>query len=198
MVLELVAKVCPQEESPDTSLPLMELGIDSLAGIELGSLLLRQFPELGLPVPVLLIYELPTMDAIVDRIWKALPQLAISAAIQLPKAPTLTQISRDDDSRVAVIGLALRCVGPDSDITTPAQLWEVLKKQGCISARTLKERGWSAGSSGYRFCVSRYLRTICRWVLAGCREFRRCFFQHQPKCGSAHGPTTALFADSGL
>lgn len=148
MVLELVAKVCPQEDSPDTSLPLMELGIDSLAGIELGSLLLRQFPEFGLPVPVLLIYELPTVDAIVNRVWKGLSQLAISE-FQVPQAPSSLPMSRDDDSRVAVIGLALRCVGPDGDIATPNQLWEVLKKQGCISSRTPKERGWSATASGH-------------------------------------------------
>ncbi|MCI3224102.1 type I polyketide synthase [Streptomyces sp. NP-1717] len=116
----------------DTSLPFADLGLDSLASVDLHR---RLTAETGLRLPVTVAYDCPTAEALTDRLIAD----ALGAA---PDAPVTAEHAGGDEP-VAVVGIGCRFPG---GVNTPDDLWQLLDRGGEVLSTFPDDRGWELDS----------------------------------------------------
>jgi polyene macrolide polyketide synthase len=116
-VSELVAKVLDLEnpQTLDTSRPLSELGLNSLKAVELRNMLQR---DLGKSFPATLVFDCPTIDAVVEYVATEVFGLKRSASSRVV-APAPVRF----DDPIAIIGVSCRFPGGADD---PDKFWRLL------------------------------------------------------------------------
>jgi acyl transferase domain-containing protein/acyl carrier protein len=101
----------PADVALETGRPLVELGADSIMAVELRDTLAR---DLAIPLPATLIFDHPTLDAVIAHL---VAELAPTA-----DAPTTPQSIARRDEPIAVIGLGCRFPGA----ADPRALWTLV------------------------------------------------------------------------
>ncbi|MFB8351356.1 SDR family NAD(P)-dependent oxidoreductase [Streptomyces niveus] len=122
----------PELGPVDTSLPFADLGLDSLASVDLHR---RLTAETGLRLPVTVAYDCPTAEVLTDR-------LIAEALGTAPEAPVAAEHTGDDEP-VAVVGIGCRFPG---GVNTPDDLWQLLDRGGEVLSTFPDDRGWDLGS----------------------------------------------------
>ena len=118
LVSALVAEVCGGAVPSDA--PLVAAGLDSLDAIEFRN---RLQTATGRPLPLSLVYEHPTIDAVVQLLAPAsTPEPAVARAPRAPAAAPATGAG----GGAAVVVAGMDCWLPRSQ--SPAELWGVLVK----------------------------------------------------------------------
>ncbi|KAF8817832.1 putative type I fatty acid synthase, partial [Cardiosporidium cionae] len=125
IVIETATLVLGSADLPPLDAPLQEIGIDSLAAVELRNELSRR---LGVQLPATTLFDYPTINAMVEHI-----QIQVLGDHHSPRnlksiAPSLAPIYKNES--IAVIGLSCRLPG---GVGNPAQLWEMLSlEKACV------------------------------------------------------------------
>ncbi|QKV96583.1 SDR family NAD(P)-dependent oxidoreductase [Streptomyces sp. NA02950] len=114
---------------PDMRLPFADLGLDSLAAVDLHR---RLGEETGLDLPVTVAYDCPTPDALADRLLTG----ALGTAALPPPEP---ETAGPADEPVAVVGIGCRFPG---GIHSPDALWRLLVDGGEVLSGFPDDRGW--------------------------------------------------------
>ncbi|MEX5710407.1 SDR family NAD(P)-dependent oxidoreductase [Parafrankia sp. FMc6] len=108
-----------------------DLGFDSLAGVELRD---RLAEATGLTLPAGLVYDQPTVDALVTHLDGLLTGRAAAAA---PSRREGTGTGTDDP--IVIVSMACRLPG---GIASPEQLWELVSAGGDAVGPFPTDRGW--------------------------------------------------------
>ncbi|MCX4911494.1 type I polyketide synthase [Streptomyces sp. NBC_00878] len=112
----------------DPTLPFAELGLDSLAAVDLHR---RLTERTGLDLPVTVAYDCPTADAMAGRLLAEALGTRDDTPLPLPQGPV--------DEPVAVVGIGCRFPG---GVSTPADLWQLLTDGGEVLSGFPEDRGW--------------------------------------------------------
>ncbi|MGW6512915.1 beta-ketoacyl synthase N-terminal-like domain-containing protein, partial [Streptomyces niveus] len=116
----------------DTSLPFADLGLDSLAAVDLHR---RLTEETGLSLPVTVAYDCPTAGVLADR-------LIAEALGTVPGTPVAAEHDGDHEP-VAVVGIGCRFPG---GVNSPDELWQLLDRGGEVLSTFPDDRGWDLDS----------------------------------------------------
>ncbi|MFE5664238.1 SDR family NAD(P)-dependent oxidoreductase [Streptomyces niveus] len=116
----------------DTSLPFADLGLDSLAAVDLHR---RLTQETGLSLPVTVAYDCPTAGVLADR-------LIAEALGTVPGTPVAAEHAGDHEP-VAVVGIGCRFPG---GVNSPDELWQLLDRGGEVLSTFPDDRGWDLDS----------------------------------------------------
>ncbi len=121
--------------------PFIQLGMDSLTGMELRR---RLASDTGIAVPATAVFDHPTPGALTDFVLAELARIAGEAAARPSPdsaAATTTGIARDDDP-IVIVGMACRYPG---DTRSPDDLWQLVADGvDAIGARPLRSTRSSA------------------------------------------------------
>ncbi|MFE0176327.1 SDR family NAD(P)-dependent oxidoreductase [Streptomyces sp. NPDC059002] len=112
----------------DPTLPFADLGLDSLAAVDLHR---RLTERTGLDLPVTVAYDCPTADAMAGRLLAE----ALGAPDDVP--PTVSRGPADEP--VAIVGIGCRFPG---GVSSPADLWRLLTDGGEVLSGFPDDRGW--------------------------------------------------------
>ncbi|MEV6908285.1 SDR family NAD(P)-dependent oxidoreductase [Amycolatopsis sp. NPDC051071] len=110
----------------------VELGFDSLAAVDFHR---RLTERTGLALPVAVVFDHPTPDALARSLHSALFGETASEEDE--------QVARHDSEPIAIVGMACRFPG---GVGTPAELWRVLAEGGDVISGFPGNRGWDTGS----------------------------------------------------
>ncbi|MEU6392295.1 type I polyketide synthase [Streptomyces sp. NPDC046939] len=117
--------------SPDT--PFTQLGLDSLTALELRNALSQ---ATGVPLPVTLVFDHPTPEAVTDLLLVELaPAEQASASAEARTAGTAPPA----DDPIAIIGMGCRFPG---GVETPEQFWDLLLQGEDAIGDFPADRGW--------------------------------------------------------
>ncbi|WP_128382275.1 type I polyketide synthase, partial [Streptomyces cavernae] len=127
--------------------PFKDLGIDSLTAVEVRN---RLAAATGLSLPATLVFDHPTPAAAARHLLTRLVDQPAEPAVQ--GAPvTQAPVAAPTDESLAIVGMACRFPG---DVTSPAQLWELLLDGRDAITGFPTDRGWDlsglAGQAGLR------------------------------------------------
>uniref|UniRef100_A0A0G4G258 Carrier domain-containing protein n=1 Tax=Chromera velia CCMP2878 TaxID=1169474 RepID=A0A0G4G258_9ALVE len=140
-ISETVVSICKQvlgiTDAPPMDAPLTELGVDSLAAVELRNALAE---KLGVKLSATALFDYPTVSAIIDHIdAEVAKQIAASkqsggeeggVADAAPVDGDLILSASDNNEGLAVVGIGCRFGGSSS---SPDSMWEMMmKKTDCI------------------------------------------------------------------
>ncbi|MCP2094325.1 Acyl transferase domain-containing protein [Actinosynnema pretiosum] len=135
-VAEAIAQARPDDAASGAALdaeqPFAAQGLDSLAAVHLHRVLTERT---GIPLPVSLAYDCPTLPELVDRLLRAAD--GTDDAVDVPTAPAV------DDEPVAIVGIGCRFPGGVDD---PAALWRLLAEGGTVLSDFPSDRGWDLGA----------------------------------------------------
>jgi len=124
----------PPSETLDPSTGFFQLGMDSLMSV---TLLRRLSEATGVELAPAVVFNHPTVGALVDFLATVLPELAEPGQL----APQLRNVTQSADAEpIAVVGMACRFPG---GVNNPQQYWELLKAGRSGIVRVPPER-WDA------------------------------------------------------
>jgi 3-oxoacyl-(acyl-carrier-protein) synthase/acyl carrier protein len=128
-VENLLGEEVPQE-GVDISAPLMDMGLDSLAGTQL----MRQMNDsLGVDLSPTLLFDYPTMNALSDHLAGLVSDKMVSqdVASKVPEQVASRSVDSSDRS-VAIIGMSCRFPG---GIEGTAMFWDVIQAGRCVVSK---------------------------------------------------------------
>ncbi|TYK52464.1 type I polyketide synthase [Actinomadura decatromicini] len=117
----------PKPDTIPVARPFVDLGFDSLTGLELRN---RLGAATGLDLPASLVFDHPTPEALAEHLWDALLG-------RRERGEVRTAIAADEP--IAVVGMACRYPG---EIATPEQLWDLLARGEHTITDLPGNRGW--------------------------------------------------------
>ncbi|MCF3123072.1 SDR family NAD(P)-dependent oxidoreductase [Streptomyces arenae] len=168
----------------DTTLPFTDLGLDSLAAVDLHR---RLTERTGLDLPVTVAYNCPTVDAMAELLLaEALGTTDDESAAPPPEGPA--------DEPVAVVGIGCRFPG---GVGSPADLWRLLSEGGEVLTGFPDDRGWDLGSlfdEDPEVAGSAYVRS--GGFLDTATEFDADFFGISPREALAMDPQQRLVLET--
>ncbi|MFK4106525.1 SDR family NAD(P)-dependent oxidoreductase, partial [Streptomyces sp. NPDC019531] len=131
----VLRRVRPDEEpAPDPVLPFKELGLDSLALVEVHA---RLNAATGLALPVTVAFDHPTPELLAGRLRAELLGEQDGVA-ELPSGAS--RESRDgDDEPIAVVGIGCQLPG---GIDSPEALWQAVTEGRTVVGPFPADRGW--------------------------------------------------------
>lgn len=144
LVVTEVRAVCgiPPEEHLDISLPFVDLGMNSLAGVVLRDRLASLTGLEGLPST--LVFDQPTPFAVSDYLWHQLSSSSTSSTnrgLSSVSARSKYPLAIDDPCEpIAIISMDCRYPGK---IDSPASLWDVVASGTDVTSRFPSDRGWN-------------------------------------------------------
>ncbi len=112
-----------------------ELGLDSLAGVQLARGLREQT---GLPLTSSLVFDYPTPAALARHL---LGEVSGVVAGALSTARAVPAVARADEP-VAIVGMGCRYPGGEQPVRSPRELWEMLAAGGDAIGWFPTDRGW--------------------------------------------------------
>lgn len=149
LVLGEIRGICElgPEERLDVNLPFVEFGMNSLAGVVLCD---RLASLTGLDrLPITLIYDHPTPLAMSDYLYRQLLDRASDPrqnAPHLQRPPTeISTPSPNDHTSDPIAIISMACRYPDS-ISSPGDLWDVVKTDTDATSNFPMDRGWDLDS----------------------------------------------------
>ncbi|MET8179268.1 type I polyketide synthase [Streptomyces sp. NPDC005336] len=112
----------------DPRLPFAELGLDSLAAVDLHR---RLSAETGLDLPVTVAYDCPTPEALADRL--------LAGALGTDAVAPVERVTGPVDEPVAVVGIGCRFPG---GVHSADAVWQLLSDGGEVLSGFPDDRGW--------------------------------------------------------
>ncbi|MEV5978535.1 type I polyketide synthase [Streptomyces sp. NPDC052114] len=168
----------------DASLPFTDLGLDSLAAVDLHR---RLTERTGLDLPVTVAYNCPTVDAMAARLLAdALGAADDESGTPVPTGPA--------DEPVAVVGIGCRFPG---GVGSPADLWRLLSEGGEVLTGFPDDRGWDLAAlydEDPEVAGSAYVRS--GGFLDTATEFDADFFGISPREALAMDPQQRLVLET--
>ncbi|MER6256115.1 type I polyketide synthase [Streptomyces sp. NPDC001584] len=121
--------------------PFNDLGLDSLAAVELRNALTA---VTGLRLPATLVFDHPSPRALADHILERIAADGpVTAAAVLGADPAAVTTPADDDEPIAIVGMSCRFPG---GVSSPEDLWRLVA-DGTDAVTTFPtNRGWDLGS----------------------------------------------------
>ncbi|MFJ3232121.1 SDR family NAD(P)-dependent oxidoreductase [Streptomyces sp. NPDC086787] len=167
----------------DTSLPFRQLGLDSLAIVDLQR---RLSTATGLDLPVSIAFDHPTPRALAGQLLRELLGDTSAEAV----TPDGHDEERDPGEPVAIVGMACRYPG---GITSPAGLWDLVAAGGDAIGPLPEDRGWDVAGL-YDPDPDAPGKTYARegGFLYGAAEFDADFFGISPREAAAMEPQQRL------
>nr|WP_086821561.1 type I polyketide synthase [Allokutzneria sp. NRRL B-24872] len=171
----------PEAVAPDR--PLRELGLHSLAAVELHR---RLAAATGLDLPVTLAFDYPTPFALAQHLLAE--SLGLGGAVFAPS------VAAGSDEPIAIVGMGCRYPG---DLDSPEKLWEFLLAGGDAISEFPADRGWDVDGlydpKGERPGTS-YTRS--GGFLNQATEFDPAFFGINPREAQAMEPQQRLLMET--
>ncbi|MET8453548.1 SDR family NAD(P)-dependent oxidoreductase, partial [Streptomyces sp. NPDC005209] len=166
----------------DPSLPFLQLGLDSLAIVDLQR---RLSAATGVDLPVSIAFDHPTPRALADRLLRELLGEAADETDALDGYE-----GRDPAEPVAIVGMACRYPG---GIASPGQLWELVAAGADAIGPLPEDRGWDVAGL-YDPDPDAPGKTYARegGFLYGAAEFDADFFGISPREAAAMEPQQRL------
>ncbi|MFF4345223.1 type I polyketide synthase [Kitasatospora sp. NPDC001540] len=171
----------------DPGTPLSELGLDSLAAVELQT---RLVADTGLDLPVTVVFDHPTVGALARLIRSGL----VGDAEPEPEPEPQRPAAADADEPVAIVGVGCRYPG---GVNSPEQLWQLVADGRHTVSGFPTDRGWDLaalydpdpGTPG-----TSYVRV--GGFLPDAGEFDAEFFGISPREASAMDPQQRLVLET--
>ena len=155
-------------EQLDSLRPLSEQGVDSLMAVEIRNALARL---LGRPLPVTMVFDFPTLDALASRLAD---ELGAPAAV----APPAVAAAGAEDDPLVIVGLGCHLPG---GVRTPEELWQLLC-EGQVAVEEVPPQRWDVDAI-FDADPAAPGKTPSRWMgwLRGVDEFDPLYFEISPR-----------------